>query len=274
MPPPVSLLDHQLDEYSAGATARLTKGPRRNRAAKWTRFAAAAGASMAAAHVAEAAPIWVNPPDFSIHIDTSSFSATNQPFDLDGDGVDDFQIGLWRFQSISLGSTTTSSGGTTSYSYYAGSGSASLWGLQPGNGVLANASNRVRQLSSGATIGPGGDFQQLGRVRTVSTYFFEATNTIGTFAPGADGLAGVQFQIGGQTHYGWIRLQLDVSSSIGLPNQLTVRDWAYESIPGTAIAAGSIVPEPSTFGLGCLAAGAAGVAALRRRKKGSASCDC
>lgn len=261
-----SLLDRQLEEYSAGAIARLTKGPRRKRAATWTGFAAAAGASMSAAHVAEGAPAWVNPPDFSLNIDTNTGTYAYRPFDLNGDGVDDFRLGLDRFLGLTVTTTTTSSGSTSSTTYYAGDGIASVSGLVPGNSILANASNRVRQLSSGATIGPGGNFQDPAVMLRVYTSSFSATRTRGTWAPSVDGLAGVQFQIGGQTHYGWIRLHLGVGAETGLPNELTVRDWAYESIPDTAIAAGAIVPEPSTFGLGRLAAGAAGIAALRRRK--------
>lgn len=267
-----SLLDRELQRYSFGAATRLPKGPRRKQAAKWSGFAAAAGASMAAAHVAEAAPVHVNPVDFSISIDTSSGSQAYHQLDLNGDGVDDFELGLYRFLGFSITSSTTSSGSSTFTTSYFGTGSATMRGLQMGNGVLANGSNRVQQLSSGATIGPGGNFQELGRIRTASTYSFSNTNVIGTWAPGVDGFAGLQFRIGGQTHFGWIRLQMDVGAVTELPNRLTVRDWAYESSPDTAIAAGGI-PEPSTGGLACLAAGAAGVGALRRRKKNGQRVD-
>lgn len=63
-------------------------------------------------------------------------------------------------------------------------------------------------------------------------------------------------------HYGWVRF--NTTGVGGFP--ATVVDWAYESTPGVGIIAGTI-PEPSTVALGCLALGAVGVSAWRRRKQ-------
>lgn len=49
-----------------------------------------------------------------------------------------------------------------------------------------------------------------------------------------DGLLGVSFTFSGNTHYGWIRLDTDVNGS----NIITIKDFAYESTPDTAIEAG------------------------------------
>ncbi|MBT0606648.1 T9SS type A sorting domain-containing protein [Aequorivita echinoideorum] len=51
-----------------------------------------------------------------------------------------------------------------------------------------------------------------------------------------DGYLGVKFTFNGNTHYGWIRMDTDVSGS----NLITVKDFAYESTPNTAIAAGDM----------------------------------
>lgn len=63
---------------------------------------------------------------------------------------------------------------------------------------------------------------------------------------------------GTPTNFGWMRMTTNTGGGG------TVIDWAYESTPGVAIAAGAI-PEPSS--LACLAMGALGLASLRRRQK-------
>ncbi len=74
---------------------------------------------------------------------------------------------------------------------------------------------------------------------------------------GRTGIFGVEFDIAGQTHYGWVR-------ATGAPSAVRMEfsDWAYESEPGVPILAGA-VPEPS--GAALLALGAAAVASRRRR---------
>jgi len=48
-----------------------------------------------------------------------------------------------------------------------------------------------------------------------------------------DRYLGLQFNIGGQTHYGWLRL--DVNTMDTIPN-IVVKDYAYEATPGKPIA--------------------------------------
>ena len=84
------------------------------------------------------------------------------------------------------------------------------------------------------------------------------------------GFIGVQFQIAGNTHYGYVGYE-----GTGAENNDSGRIFAlgYEDQPNTAIQAGagippggvSAVPEPSS--LTALAAGAAGLAWYRRRSK-------
>jgi hypothetical protein len=61
---------------------------------------------------------------------------------------------------------------------------------------------------------------------------------------------GVQFLINGDTHYGWVEVEVPF---VGV-NGGTIRSFAYETQPGVPIAAGQ-VPEPSSaflLGLGVL----------------------
>jgi hypothetical protein len=76
-----------------------------------------------------------------------------------------------------------------------------------------------------------------------------------------DGFAGFRFENASGIHYGWAKVNLDLETIT-----LSVREWAYESTPGAAIAVGA-VPEPGTLPLTLFAAGAAGVALWRRRKR-------
>ena len=66
---------------------------------------------------------------------------------------------------------------------------------------------------------------------------------IGTFV-NRIAYVGLEFQSGGNTHYGWIQLDTVRFSN----NGGYVLDYAYELRPGTSIFAGA-VPEPSTWAL-------------------------
>jgi hypothetical protein len=61
----------------------------------------------------------------------------------------------------------------------------------------------------------------------------------GNFLDGLD-IVGLEFDIAGQTHYGWIEIE-----SFDRFGPVNFQRWAYESDPGVGILAGAI-PEPST----------------------------
>lgn len=58
---------------------------------------------------------------------------------------------------------------------------------------------------------------------------------------------GLEFEIEGETHYGWVQ----VSAPERLNGLLEIHGWGFETIPGEPIAAGAL-PEPSTIGLTAL----------------------
>jgi len=76
------------------------------------------------------------------------------------------------------------------------------------------------------------------------------------------GFAGFSFTNGVQTNYGWVRLEF-FEGGEHLANEIEAVDWAYTNGPTTTPTG---APEPSTFALALLAAGAAGVGALRKRR--------
>jgi hypothetical protein len=96
-----------------------------------------------------------------------------------------------------------------------------------------------------------------------------AASSFGSFNPGAPGYVGFALDEGaGGIHYGWLKLEFsfDPQTTRGVLEALA---FGIETTAGTTIAAGdggTPTPEPGTMALGILAAGAAGVLALRRRR--------
>jgi hypothetical protein len=80
---------------------------------------------------------------------------------------------------------------------------------------------------------------------------------------GTTAFMGVEFPNASHTElFGWIRIT--GGSTAGIP--ATIVDWAYEDSGAGILTGAGIIPEPSSLALGCLAAGAAGLAAWRKRK--------
>jgi len=76
--------------------------------------------------------------------------------------------------------------------------------------------------------------------------------------PERHGYFGVEFDIGGSTHYGWVYLD---NTFAGLGGG-DIIEWAYESTPDIGIIAG-VIPEPTTVAL--LLVGTLSALALRRK---------
>ena len=117
-------------------------------------------------------------------------------------------------------------------------------------------------LSYVSALGPGALIDATTVGPFVGSMAYGAANPLAEFNDVTDAYIGVAFPIAAVNHYGWIRV--DVNNAAGT---FLVKDWAYESEPGVGILAGHI-PEPGTLGM--LAAGAAGVLALRRRRQAAA----
>jgi hypothetical protein len=137
-------------------------------------------------------------------------------------------------------------------------------------GFLASAGPErdLQKLSSGQAINGAGIF----RAEDVASV---NKNQFGThlhgWAAGGIGFAAFEFvsTVSDNRDYGWVRLEY-TSGASGLPNSMTVLSWAYDDT-GASIIAGDTgsapsAPEPSTAAMALLAAGAAGVVALRRRR--------
>jgi hypothetical protein len=99
-------------------------------------------------------------------------------------------------------------------------------------------------------------------------------NLYGNFVSGQVGFAGLSFHTAlGNTDYGWIKLKF--TGKGGAPFSLQALAFGLDTNPGQTpgtLAAGQVnsdsaTPEPGTMTLASLAAGAACVIALKRRRK-------
>lgn len=195
-------------------------------------YVLAAGASLlAAAKPADAGVIYVNPID-------QTYTNTGFSLDLNNDGAPDV-----TFQNPAYGSW-----------------GRALWA--GAHGVVVNAAGKASALGAGQWIGPGANFgAPAAKMVYLSSYF----GAVGPWANVTDRFLGLRFQIGSNTHYGWVRMDVGATTN-PLAIWATVKDWAYEDRPGTGLQAGetAVIPEPGTLSL--LALGAAGLALWRRRK--------
>jgi hypothetical protein len=63
--------------------------------------------------------------------------------------------------------------------------------------------------------------------------------SIGNWIGVNDKYMGVRFRIGTNTHYGWVRLSVSAGA-----DTITIKDYAYQTLPGVGITAGQLVGLP------------------------------
>lgn len=198
-----------------------------SRARTAKRRAAYSLAAVAAAGSTEAAVIYSGTQNIPI----SQFSALN--LDIDGDTQGDILL--------------------KNYVFGGGNYQGATVNFFPGKMVTFNPGtlNYVTALNAGFTV----DTAALGNFTGSMAY--GAANPNAQFNSASGKFIGLQFPTGPNNYNAWVRV--DVNNTAGSFN---VVDWAYENVPGVSIVTG-VVPEPASLGL--LAAGATGIALLRRR---------
>lgn len=127
--------------------------------------------------------------------------------------------------------------------------------------------NLAKNFQLGSVIGPTVAHAHLGVngdavLRNLVSNHFGSTRIYGNFSAGTPGVVGFAAYVTGGKEYGWIRLQYE--AALGEPTSVRAIDWAINTTVGQAITAPT--PEPGTLPLALLASGAAGIAALRRRR--------
>ena len=223
--------------------------------ARLSTYATLAGVALAApalAPSANAAVIYVNPPDITV------------PNNIDG-----------IYFNLVTGVTGTSAAAVPGYDlnpYNNGAG-FTLYGAASPSGVLATGTPGTtaiaQRLTGGEIIGP-----------TPAMGFYNQFQTVGTLFQATPGIAfvGIRFlnESTGVIDYGWVRFMTSAGSGTSLGFPASILDYAYENT-GLSIFAGqmtSAVPESgetaTMLSLGLLALGAVGLRRWRDDKQATA----
>ncbi len=198
---------------------------------KIKKYAALAGGITAVASITNAQVVYtdINPD----HLVTGNLDT--YLLDLNSDNIVDFSF------STMIGSSVVSySYITINFDYNGGL----IYGAS-GNSWMGNSSDTtIVDVPAGSTIGSGGFFYGSGSALGVMIdYSVPAMGLSGTlqYGPflGQEGFAGLKFQIGADTHYGWVRVEVTSDGTI-----LSVKDYAYDATPNTAIVAGETGSGP------------------------------
>ena len=145
-------------------------------------------------------------------------------------------------------------------------------------GVIASPGGYAAPLSLGASIGPAQAFtkgKHLNMARSAGINYNSSRYSRNLFGPWENvqnRFVGVEFLINGETHYGWIRLTVNFTTTTR--SQIaTLTGYAYETVAGQSIQAGQLVDraaakvesEPVAMpSLGMLALGSQGIELWRR----------
>ena len=281
-------LDDQLQKYiqRARLTNRKSDESRKSSKRGWLGYTAAAGAAMATPAIGNAAIVYSGPQ--LVQAVTSRSDGTGQAgIDIDNDLVNDFTLLLVR-------DTLFTSGASSAHSFFRWDTDrrSAMINKRSGasGGILRSPTDNGIKLSSGSIIsnGQGSFVDDALLYRQFISRFFRAfssvtdsnvvirrsdSSTTGSFVDSQTGFVGVSFKKNGNTHYGWIKIHVTNDLAVDSNNtiirgdsDITALGWAYQDIPNRPILAGDTIPEPSSGGLALLAAGAAGIAQLRRKR--------
>jgi hypothetical protein len=244
-----TILDCRLKSYVIAAKGAVSNW---NKTAVTASALTIAGVALLASTSAEAEVVYT-PAD--IHVYDSRTGVKSVSLDINNDGQPDF-----RFQA--LWGESFSSGNDVVYQ------TMKVYGNVPSNQGLSTRGDKAA-LRIGAPIGPEGKFGP-NPVMAVCDDFNGRRFSSGQWINVSSRYLGVKFQIDGETHYGWVRMNVNC-------NNATITGYAYETIANQPLRAGVLpsandsgldpatptAPGPKATTLGALAAGALGLSAWR-----------
>lgn len=187
---------------------------------KLTAYSAMAAAIMAHGYDVKAEVVYTDFEDVTLEIGDA------YDLDLDDDGVLDFDFSVG---SITGPYGTWSFG--TAFGMFSGGGGTQNQII----GYTGTYYNYASNLNAGDEIGPDGPWLSATDVynhAVLASNFY--SNTFGDFPGAGEGYIGVQFEIAGNVHYGWVRLEADINDLF-----ITLMDMAYENVAETPIEAGA-----------------------------------
>ncbi len=243
-------LDSRLSGYSAGARVAAAARRLRSRTGNWPVYAAAAGSALAMTTSASASII------SGVYTGTGPNGGVSvQPTAGNGSSVKGL---LFPPGEINIKATAGST--------FVALSVEGILPLKIFEGPLN--SQYAKNFAAGANISAAAGILAASGARIAKAFF--SGSSFGSFLAGQPGYVGFALDMGsGNIDYGW--LKLEVTNSSGVPQILEALGYGIETTANTAIKAGDTgpgpVPEPGTMALGVLAAGAAGVVALRRRRQ-------
>ena len=202
-------------------------------------------------------------------------SATDADATVVYSGLQNINLGLGFSQNLNLDGDAYNDILLKNYVNFGGNYAGASIPFAPGQ--LVGFTNGSLSYVSALTVADPIDTTTIG-----PTFFgsmaYGALNPNAEFKNVSDAFIGLSFPSGSDTYFGWVRVAVNNAAGTFL-----IKDWAYndltsppaaltQAVIGPGILAGDtgdgFVPEPGTLGL--LAAGAAGVIGMRRRRAAAA----
>jgi hypothetical protein len=248
-------LDSRLGGYSAGAKVAAAARRLRSRTGNWPFYAAAAGSALAMTTSASASII------SGVYTGAGPNGGASVRVQSNGQSIKGLPFGLGEIN-------IKANPGTNVFGQYA---KFSAEGILPLQIFEAGSYGQyAKNFALGAQISSAAGVLAANGAR-IAKAIYSGGSSFGSFNAGVPGYVGFAVDQGaGNVNYGWLKLEFsfDAQTHVGI---LEALGYGYETTAGKAIGAGDTgptpTPEPGTMALSILAAGAAGVVALRRLRQ-------